>query len=80
MLKYYSIAGQTVVMRDAECLKYFLTDHLGSVVTVLNATGGLLSQQRYLPFGEVRRDVGSITQTDFGYTFQRSLPDVDLMN
>jgi RHS repeat-associated protein len=38
-----------------------------------DANGALLSEQRYLPFGEVRMDVGTITQTDFGYTFQRDL-------
>jgi hypothetical protein len=26
-LKYYSSAGQTVAMHDADTLKYFLTDH-----------------------------------------------------
>jgi RHS repeat-associated protein len=54
-------------------LQYFLTDHLDSVVAVANASGGLVSQQRYMPFGEVRTDVGTITQTDFGYTGQRNL-------
>ena len=27
----------------------------------------------YMPFGQVRTDVGDITQTDFGYTSQRNL-------
>jgi hypothetical protein len=51
-------------------LNYFLTDHLGSVVAVANASGTLVSQQRYLPFGQVRTNVGSITQADYGYTGQ----------
>jgi len=38
-----------------------------------DSTGTLLSQSRYLPFGQVRTDVGTITQTDFGYTGQRNL-------
>jgi hypothetical protein len=76
--KYYSIAGQPVAMTTCTggtCagLSYFLTDHLGSVVAVLNSTGTILSEQRYLPFGQVRSDVGTITQTDFGYTGQRGL-------
>jgi hypothetical protein len=38
------------------------------------ATGARISQQRYLPFGQVRTDVASkVTQTDFGYTGQRNL-------
>jgi RHS repeat-associated protein len=43
-------------------------------VAVTDASGALLSEQRYLPFGEVRTDVqSSITQTDYGYTGQRDL-------
>ncbi|MEW6093469.1 MAG: LamG-like jellyroll fold domain-containing protein [Chloroflexota bacterium] len=71
-LKYYSFGGQTI-LRDADGLKYLLTDHLGSVVAVTDASGALLSQTRYLPFGGVRNDVGTINQTDYGYTGQRAL-------
>ncbi|MEW6028596.1 MAG: RHS repeat-associated core domain-containing protein [Chloroflexota bacterium] len=72
--KYYSIAGQTVALRDDSGLQYLLTDHLGSVVAVTNASGTLTSQQRYLPFGEVRTIPNSpITVTDFGFTGQRAL-------
>jgi len=39
-------------------LHYMLTDHLGSVVAVTDADGVLESEQRYLPFGQVRTDVG----------------------
>jgi RHS repeat-associated protein len=56
---------------------HFITDQLGSVVAMTDSTGTLLSQSRYLPFGQVRTDVGSITQTDFGYTGQR---DIDEQN
>jgi len=70
-----------VAMHDGTSLKYFLTDHastssaqsLSSVIAVLDASGNLLSEQRYLPFGQVRDDVGTITQTDFSFTGQRSL-------
>jgi len=44
-----------------------LRTSLGSLLAVTDASGTLTTQQRYLPFGEVRADVGSITQTDFGY-------------
>jgi RHS repeat-associated protein len=67
-------------MNDGSGLKYFLTDHLGSIVAVTNASGTLVSQQRYLPFGEVRTDVGSITQTDFGYTGQRAVEGLGLLD
>jgi len=77
-LRYYSFGGMAVGMGDGSSLKYFLADHLGSVVAVLDMSGAILSQQRYLPFGEVRTDVGPITQTDLGYTFQRNLPYIKL--
>jgi len=79
-ITYYAFGGQTVAMYDGESLIYYLTDHLGSMVVALDSSGNLLSQQRYLPFGEVREDVGTITQTDFGYTSQRSLPELGLMD
>jgi RHS repeat-associated protein len=78
--KYYSFAGMMVAMRDADGIKFLLTDHLGSMVAITNASGTLISEQRYLPFGQVREDVGTITATDFGYTGQRSLPEMGLMD
>jgi RHS repeat-associated protein len=80
--KYYSLAGQTI-MRDSDgSLKYLLTDHLGSTSAVVDGSGTLLSQQRYLPFGEVRADTNPpyITQTDFTYTGQRNLTGTGLMD
>jgi RHS repeat-associated protein len=78
--KYYSIAGMMVAMRDADGIKFLLTDHLGSMVAITNASGTLISEQRYLPFGQVREDVGTIAATDFGYTGQRALPEMGLMD
>jgi RHS repeat-associated protein len=78
--KYYSFGGQTM-MRDANGLQYFISDHLGSVVAIAEATdtdsnGSLLiSQQRYLPFGGERTNVPILnpSNTDYGYTGQRKL-------
>jgi RHS repeat-associated protein len=70
--KYYSFGGQTI-LKDSTGLQYFLTDHLGSVVAITDDEGTLTSQQRYLPFGGVRTNIGPITQTDLGYTGQRDL-------
>jgi RHS repeat-associated protein len=47
---------------------------------VTNASGAVLSQQRYLPFGQVRTDVGRVSETDFGYTGQRAVSDLGLMD
>jgi RHS repeat-associated protein len=61
-------------MKAGTELQYFLTDHLGSIVTTLDSTGTLISQQRYLPFGAPRSVPNSpIIGTDLGYTGQRLL-------
>ncbi|MEW6405724.1 MAG: RHS repeat-associated core domain-containing protein [Chloroflexota bacterium] len=88
--KYYAFAGQTIAVRSCDTgdcslitanwsLSYFLTDHLGSIVAVTDASGTLTSQQRYLPFGEVRADVTSPnlqdSYTDLSYTGQRALDE-----
>jgi RHS repeat-associated protein len=84
--KYYSFAGQTVAMKDADFatngFKYFLGDHLGSVSLVLKADGTIIEQQRYLPFGQPRTmpPYAAVTSTDFTYTGQRALPDTGLMD
>jgi len=76
---YYAIAGQLIASDNGSGLQYFLTDHLGSIVAVLSNSGALLSQQRYMPFGQVRNSIGSITQTDFGYTGQRNNTYINLL-
>jgi hypothetical protein len=70
---YFSIAGQMIASDDGSVLHYFLTEPRGSMVGVVDGSSTLLSQQRYLPKGQVRTSVGSITQTDFGYLNNYSL-------
>ncbi len=65
---------------QAWTLSYLLTDHLSSVVAVTDSTGALISQQRYLPFGGERTNLGTISQTDYGYTGQRDLGQLGLMD
>ena len=77
--KYYSLAG-TSIMDDNGTLTYLLSDQQGSVVAVAAADGSLLSSQRYLPFGQLRADVNDVTQTDFGYTGQREMSSIGLMD
>jgi RHS repeat-associated protein len=80
--KYYAIAGQSIAMDDGDGLKYFLTDQLSSFAAVTDDSGGLLSSQRYLPFGQVRQlpNYPTITQTDYAYTGQRDVADIGLMD
>jgi RHS repeat-associated protein len=50
------------------------------VVGVTDADATLISQTRYTPFGEIRSDVGTVTETDYGYTFQRNVDGMGLMD
>jgi RHS repeat-associated protein len=79
-------------MRVGTDWTYFLTDHLGfaicahpsaargALVATTDASGALTAETRYLPFGEVRTDVGTISSTDYGYTFQREVASTGLMD
>jgi RHS repeat-associated protein len=78
--QYYALAGVSAGMREGDTFSWFLTDHLGSVVGVTDADATLISQTRYTPFGEIRTDVGTINQTDYGYTFQRNVDGMGLMD
>ena len=70
-----------VEVNDGTGLQYLLTDHLGSTVAIINASGTLTSQQRYLPFGAPRAIPNSpILGTDFTYTGQRNLSGTGLMD
>ena len=79
MKRYYAVGGQPIALRDAGGTFYLLTDHLGSVVAVLDATGAVVGEQRYRPFGQPRLTPG-ITQTDRGYTGQQSLAQAGLQD
>lgn len=78
---YYVIAGMKVAYKNASGMNYLLTDHLGSLVEVVDASGSLQEDEdaRYMPFGSVREGVG-IQGTDVGYTGQRGLPGTGLMD
>ena len=71
-----------VAMDNGTDLVYFANDHLSSASLVMDASGTLLSENRYMPFGEVRDISGAtnITETDFGYTGQRNLASMGLMD
>jgi RHS repeat-associated protein len=76
--KYYNIGGMMIAMKEwvnagAKTTYYFANDHLSSTSIVMNSSGSLLSENRYMPFGEVRTISGTtqITETDFAYTGQK---------
>jgi len=78
--QYYALAGVTAGMREGTTFYFFLTDHLGSVVGITDSTGTMVSTTRYSPFGEIRTDVGTVSQTDYGYTFQRNVSGIGLLD
>ena len=66
---YYPVAG---AMRINSTLYYVLKDHLGSASVVTDASGNILGEQRYYPFGETRLTSGTI-YTDKLFTGQREI-------
>jgi RHS repeat-associated protein len=68
--KYYLFGGQRVALRRGGAVSFLHGDHLGSVSMSTDASGQVLSQARYTPFGEVAWEDGQ-AQTDFDFTGQR---------
>jgi len=66
---YYPAGG---AMRINSTLYYILKDHLGSASVVTDASGNILGENRYYPFGETRLSTGSIL-TDKLFTGQREM-------
>lgn len=79
--RYYSLGGMTAKY-DSTDLEYMLTDLQGSTIAVLDDAGAMVanSEKRYLPFGDIRTDLGTSNQTDFGYTGQREIEGSELMD
>jgi RHS repeat-associated protein len=67
--KYYYAGGSRIAMRVDGTLKYLLSDHLGSTTVVTDATGNLVSELKYKPWGEVR---SGTAQTKYTFTGQYS--------
>ncbi|MBI1879533.1 MAG: hypothetical protein HYR94_15160, partial [Chloroflexi bacterium] len=76
--KYYLLGNQRVAMRQGSVVYYLHGDHLGSTSLTTDQSGALVSQARYLPYGETRW--GSSGPTDFGFTSQRSEAGFGLMD
>jgi RHS repeat-associated protein len=70
--RYYAIGRAPIAMRNADGTYYLLTDHLGSVVSVLDGSGAQVYEQRYKPFGQPRLSTSG-SPTDRGFTGQREL-------
>jgi len=77
--KYYAFNGQRVAMRQGDVVYYLHGDHLGSTSLTTDDTGAIVSEVRYLPYGQERWSNGS-SVTDFGFTSQRAEKSFGLMD
>lgn len=81
--KYYHFGSQRAAMRLGDgpqgAVYYLHGDHLGSTSLTTDASGGLVSQARYMPYGDVSWESG-MAKTDFGYTGQRAERGFGLMD
>jgi RHS repeat-associated protein len=71
--KYYFAGSTRIAMRTGSTLYYLLSDHLGSTSVTTNASGGLVAEMRYKPWGETRLTSGT---TPTAYTFQGQYSNV----
>jgi len=76
--KYYTLGNQKVAMRQGAAVYYLHGDHLGSTSLTTDASGAIVSEVRYLPYGETRW--GNSGPTDFGFTGQRNEAGFGLMD
>ncbi len=77
--KYYNFNGQRLAMREGQKVYYLHGDHLGSTSLTTDSTGGIISEARYLPYGQVRWSNGT-SVTDFGFTSQRNEASFGLLD
>lgn len=73
---YYPAAG---AMRINSTIYYTLKDHLGSASVVTDASGTVVGEQRYYPYGETRLTTGSMF-TDKLFTGQREMTGLGIYN
>ena len=67
-VKSYFLGGQRVALARSGVLFYLHSDHLGSASLTTDASGGVVSEMRYYPYGEMR---SGGAPTDRRYTGQR---------
>ena len=68
--KYYFAGTQHIAERVNGTLSFILADHLGSTGVVTDASGAVIAEMRYTPYGETRSAAGT-SPTDYLYTSQR---------
>jgi RHS repeat-associated protein len=68
--KYYLFGGRRIALRQGGAVLYLHGDHLSSASLVTDASGHVVSEMRYLPYGEVRWSSDQ-APTEFGFGAQR---------
>jgi RHS repeat-associated protein len=71
---YYPAAG---AMRVDTTVYYVLKDHLGSASVMTDASGAVVGENRYYPFGETRLTTGAM-HTDKLFTGQRQITELGI--
>lgn len=79
----YTLNGQVVAQKEVvsgtSTVIYLHSDHLGSISTATNQAGGVVSSQKFDPWGKVRPGLNAgIPQTKLNYTGQK-LDDTGLL-
>ena len=78
-ITYYYAGSQRIALRDANGVYFLLSDHLGSSSIVMDASGQVVEEGYYMPWGGERGDQG-IATTDYGFTGQMREGDIYFYN
>jgi RHS repeat-associated protein len=78
-ITYYYAGSQRIALRDANGVYFLLSDHLGSSSIVMDASGQVVEEGYYMPWGGERGDQG-IATTDYGFTGQMQEGDIYFYN
>ena len=76
---YYYTGSQRIAMRTGQGAYLLFSDHLGSSSIVMDASGQVVEEGYYMPWGGQRGDEG-IATTDYGYTGQMKEGDIYYYN
>jgi RHS repeat-associated protein len=74
-ISYYYSGSQRIAMRTGQGAYLLFSDHLGSTSVVMDASGQVVEEGYYMPWGGERGDQG-ISTTDYGYTGQMKEGDI----
>ncbi len=78
--KNYFFGNKLVATRQGDALYYVNGDHLGSTSLTTDKDGLVVSEARYLPYGQERWPNNVASPTDFGFTSQRNEKSFGLMD